>query len=435
MDTDADFAPPVDKEDAGLNGRDTSMTEAGHGEGVSSDLDPVQQPSSMSTLDTGYQTGSGNGSLQTTQDCGVTTTNTSTLSSNPDTSAQLKKLAAQLRSGLSDHGFALRPAARGVPTEESSVDGMGSSVDGGAALHSNLTNQFMSLPFRSELSADSTDLETSLQLLQGTTGDSLPFGELPKAVAHQNSSERSGDTGNFSAESRGFSTTETTTTANADSHQNPELLMALAAEGASVSKSGAFHGIEGDFSDKGTGALAQDRYIYDRDADFLEKMGDYLEKCGDESDYGGEHRAETGSPASASSAAPATTSTNQDQAAERADDSVLVRAREYLASVHFPQTDGRAMTEEGKRSGGQTVSDLCVPPLKPVGSSTSAKRLLGRVAEDLTAETARHGSPALASELTCILTSAFFSSPYASPGFKRHQKLVLQVIQHKSKQQ
>ena len=286
------------------------------------------------------------------------------------------------------------------------MDGMGSSVDGGAALHSNLTNQFMSLPFRSELSADSTDLETSLQLLQGTTGDSLPFGELPKAVAHQNSSERSGDTGNFSAESRGFFTTETTTTANADSHQNPELLMALAPEGASVSKSGAFHEIEGDFSDKGTGALAQDRYIYDRDADFLEKMGDYLEKCGDESDYSGEHRAETGSPASASSTAPATTSTNEDQAAERADDSVLVRAREYLASVHFPQTDRRAMTEEGKQSGGQTVSDLCVPPLKPVGSSTSAKRLLGRVAEDLTAETARHDSPTLASESTCILTSA-----------------------------
>ena len=411
MDTDADSAPPADKEDAGLSGRDTSMTEAGHGEGVSSDLDPVQQPSSVSTLDTGYQTGSGNGSLQTTQDCGVTTTNTSTLSSNPDTSAQLKKLAAQLRSGLNDHGFALRSTARGVPTEESSVDGMGSSVDGGAALHSNLTNQFMSLPFRSELSADSTDLETSLQLLQGATGDSLPFGELPIAVVHQNSSERSGDTGNFSVESRGFSTTETTTTISADLHQNPELLMALAPEGASVSKSGAFHGIEDDFSDRGIGALAQDRYIYDRGADFLEKMGDYLEKCGDESDYSGEHRAETGSTASASSTAPATTSTNGNQAAEGADDSVLVRAREYLASVHFPQTDGRAMTEEGKQSGGQTVgdlcvSDLCVPPLKLVGSSTSAKRLLGRVAEDLTAETARHGSPALASELTCFLTSA-----------------------------
>ena len=412
MDTDADLLPPVDKDGVALSGRDASMTEVGpgEGEGVSSDLDPLQQPSSMSTLDTGYQTGSGNGSLQTTHDCGVATTNTSTsaLSSNADTSAQLKKLAAKLRSGLNEHGFVLRPTAGeakagGIPTDESSVDGMGSSVDGGGVLHSNLTNQFMSLPFRSELSADSADLETSLQFLRGATGDSLTFGELPKAVEHRNSSERGSDLGNFSAGSRGFSTTEATA-ANADS-QNPESDPMLVLKGTEVPKPGAFHQIEEDFIDKDASFSAHDRYFYDKDADFLEKMGEYLEKGGDESDHSAENRAETDiTPAS-----NPTPATGENFAVKGADDSVLVRAREYLASVNYPQADGRALMEDVKQLGEQaTNSAIDVPPPKLAGSSSSAKRLLGRVVEDLTADTARHGSPALASEWPAFLMLKLF---------------------------
>ena len=388
MDTDAEFLP---HKDAGpLSPRDSSMMEVMMGEGGHSGLDPdtLQPPSSLSNLDTGYQTGSGNGSLQTTNEGGPTTTNTSAdaLSGSVDTGAQLKRLAAVLRSNVNEHGFALRGEGRMGMTDESSVDGMGSSVDMGASVaHSNLTTQFMSMPVGSESATDIADFGvTSLPSLKAASDD------MGMTVDGRSDGSNSAGAGNVA--SRDFPERTLESFSTTDTDLQPE----NASGGYAMSEVETPKPRADNLIRDGMSILAQDSYFYECSPEFLEKMGDYLEK-GESSDEKSDKGTENVTPVATKVSLSRKTRLLADR--KKQDDSVIERARQYLVSVNYLQVKDNETGNEEELEKDTAVDKMLMPPPKPLGSSTPTKRLLGKVAEDLTTAQDQQSSPALASEL------------------------------------
>ncbi|KAL8609571.1 hypothetical protein ACOMHN_000627 [Nucella lapillus] len=346
MDTDTlDLCPTGDREAATLSLQDSSSLtelmsaegERGGGSASGLDTDPWQQhPSSASYPDTGYQTGSGNGSLQTTQDGAVSMTTSASASTEApcmltDPGPPLARLAARLQGG-GEQGPTLtattslegRAAGRLWP-DDCSADGMGTWGDPGQVTHSNLTNQFMSLPVHAELSSSSADLQTSLVALTqspwplttegllpvledrtgrkdaaqaGATrqrwmvggGESVGSSDCPQARHAVEKCAAAGphSSGRHQPSAGGIRGRASVSVADRDEDAGAEL-----SQGALPSPR--------DGSEDDDQGLTLNSYLHRHNADFLNKMGDYLEKGGELSDDGldrGENRA---APSSSSS--------------------------------------------------------------------------------------------------------------------------------------
>ncbi|XP_076450215.1 uncharacterized protein LOC143286516 isoform X2 [Babylonia areolata] len=414
MDTDtAEFLPSAYKDTGPLSPRDSSMTEETLAEGGTSGLDPdtLQHPSSASYPDTGYQTGSGNGSLQTTQEGGVsmaTSTSTDALSSLTDTGTLPRKLASKLQPGGvgvgREQGLVLRTsgeearASSSLCVEESSVDGLGTSVDpGGVVAHSNLTSQFMRMPVHAELSVDSMDLVSTgpLPFQQQAHEKPSTFEGWLKVVEKKSVKKDKTVDGFSSGSSRLLPTRNAKESVSVDP-PDFEGLQDVVLEGVQIPQGALRSHSEGDLSEEDDQASSTPgSYIYRRDADFLNKMGEYLEKGGElSSDDGADKGAENVPPPSSTKSPPPPTWSTY--TGKGPDDSVLERAHQYLASVNHPQALGNGRSTDTVAA---SAAGNLLPSAKPGELSTPAKRLLGRVADDLTAGREKPGSPALASEV------------------------------------
>nr|KAG5699410.1 hypothetical protein BaRGS_016256 [Batillaria attramentaria] len=134
------------------------------GEGGSG-LDTLQHPSSLSNQDTGYQTASGSGSLQTTQQDGLhhVSNDAGVASGNFDSSSHSASAETKLHLKSEDGPFSINETGLSEKmVAEDSIASPSLDPEKGAS-HTNLTGQFFSMPFQSELSVESATLETSMQ--------------------------------------------------------------------------------------------------------------------------------------------------------------------------------------------------------------------------------------------------------------------------------
>lgn len=344
--------------------KDASMTEHFEGEAEAcSAFDALPNPSS-SNQDTGYHTASDTGFQTSSGSCnfhvtpqepgpGITSENLGIYADTPNTSFQLTS----------------RPHSSSFECDTMSVNDSGSSQmapatgcsygrkrparDSGA-MHTNLTNQFLSMPFQSELSTDGLDLESSMQVLPGNNSQDMHSGWLMPAGC-QKSTLHGTNSPSFITE----------------------------AEGSILNKDRNSSGKSRDFCSKDILLLDKDwkvngqNYWNTKNYKLWDEhfTSDFLFN----KDGGKEFVSKT------------------------RDDHILERAKQYLFSVGSPEADALDTQcpntpvhepTHGIIHSGTQCHVSCLP--HPQGSSTPARRIMGRVARDLLG--AKENSPALASK-------------------------------------
>ncbi|KAK7486689.1 hypothetical protein BaRGS_00022090 [Batillaria attramentaria] len=420
--------------------RDSSMTDVLDGEGGSG-LDTLQHPSSLSNQDTGYQTASGSGSLQTTQqdglhhvsnDAGVASGNfdSSSHSASAETKLHLKSEDGSQPSGDMEtgaHFTSLKnsPRSRAAMSKgqltncdtsagpfsinetglsekmvaEDSIASPSLDPEKGAS-HTNLTGQFFSMPFQSELSVESATLETSMQSSFDGGVDSQSLrrwmskkDRLKLPDTHQETVSDRTYTVNSLLGSGGSNAGASTSFRNNHSEENGGMQSGAA--------TGSHLRARESLCEEDITFLTESENLYKQDAKFLERVAEYLEK-----DPSSGHHTQLDVVHSGAGTSDRFESSFQSNSANtrktRIEDSVLERARNYLATVTSVGSSSSSVlgAADGGESGGNVVSAsrFSASP-RSLASTTPTKIMLGRVAEDLASKLGGSGSPALASDV------------------------------------
>lgn len=395
--------------------RDTSMTDVCDGEGGSG-LDMLHHPNSLSNQDTGYQTASVSGSLQTTQhdgilhhmsnDTGIPSTHldASALSASTETRQHSKSEESNTQSGgresavrftglnfsahtcLSENQAQLQscvsvdsPLQVGADMKETVMaeDNDAGPPQRSESDHTNLTEQFLSMPFQPELGVEGAVFEGDVHpAVEGPTVAQSPAEWLqdkstlkPSKSAQQVSKDQT-----FTVTKPG--SVGASVEPSNDFGNGGIIIRKTASQKPSQLPSG------GGFNEEDIAFLIQDEKLYSQDAQFLEKVAHYLETDTTQLDADTSDR-----------------HVHLNTPNFVRDDSLLERARNYLAAggdFNCAATEtSHTVTREKMSPPGVAT------PLSSLTASTPVRRMLGKVVEDLTTSRGVSGdrSPALASEV------------------------------------